>query len=148
MIIATATTVIISNVSSRSTSSSHNKQAAAATSACKMQAATAASRELEVAETTEEALTALNKAARALSCMCFPFPRSSQVYSFWRSLETPRMMKNHRVFDVFQRMTPKSHFLTCNFLMCLLHFWLEMSDFLMGLLHFHFLFFLRCQSAS
>ena len=30
--------------------------------------------------------------------------------------------------------------------MCLLHFWLVRSDFLMGLLHFHFLFFLRCQS--
>ena len=55
------------------------KQAVAATSACKMQAATAASRELELAETTEEALTALAEAARALSCMCFPFPRSSQV---------------------------------------------------------------------
>ena len=26
----------------------------------------------------------------------------------------------------------------------LLHFWLQMSDFLMGLLHFHFLFFLGC----
>ena len=31
--------------------------------------------------------------------------------------------------------------------MCLLHFCLVRSDFLMGLLHFHFLFFLRCQSA-
>ena len=78
---------------------------AAATSACKMQVATAASRELELAETTEEALKALAQAARALSCMCFPFPRSSQVYSFWRALETPRTMKNHRVFDVFHRMT-------------------------------------------
>ena len=38
----------------------------------------------------------------------------------------------------------KSHFLTCNFLMCLLHFWFDMSDFLMGLLHFLFLFFLGC----
>ena len=28
--------------------------------------------------------------------------------------------------------------------MCLLHFWLQMSDILMGLLHFHFLFFLGC----
>ena len=72
--------VIVINVSSSSTSNSHNKQAAAATSACKMKVATAASRELELAETTEEALTSLAKAARALSCMCFPFPRSSQVY--------------------------------------------------------------------
>ena len=28
--------------------------------------------------------------------------------------------------------------------MCLLHFWLQMSDFLMGLLHFCFLFFIGC----
>ena len=32
--------------------------------------------------------------------------------------------------------------------MCLLHSWLVRSDFLMGLLHFHFLVLLRCQSAS
>ena len=38
----------------------------------------------------------------------------------------------------------KSHFLTCNFLMCLLHFGLVRSDFLMGLLHFCFLFFWGC----
>ena len=53
-------------------------------------------------------------------------------------------MKNQWVFEVFHKMHLKSHFLTCNFLMCLLHFWLQMSDFLMGLLHFHFLFFLGC----
>ena len=53
-------------------------------------------------------------------------------------------MKNHRVFEVVHKLHPKSHFLTCNFLMCLLHVSFEMSDFLMGLLHFHFLFFLGC----
>ena len=56
----------------------------------------------------------------------------------------PPTMKNHMVFDVFHKMHLKRHFLTCNFLMCLLHFWLQMSDFLMGLLHFCFLFFLGC----
>ena len=147
MIIATATTVITINVSRCSTSSSHNEQAAAATSACKMQAATAASRELERAETTEEALTSLAKAARALSCMCFPFPRSSQVFRWLACLEPPKVVKNHSVYEVFHKVHLKSHFLTCNFLMCLLHFWLVRSDFLMGSLHFHLLFFLRCQSA-
>ena len=28
------------------------------------------------------------------------------------------------VFDVSHKMHPKSHFVTCNFLMCLLHVWL------------------------
>ena len=32
--------------------------------------------------------------------------------------------------------------------MCLLHFGLEMSDFLMGLLHFLFLFFLGCPDGT
>ena len=45
-----------------------------------MQAATAASRELEVADTTEEDSTTLAEAARALSCMCFPFTLAYQVY--------------------------------------------------------------------
>ena len=56
----------------------------------------------------------------------------------------PPTMKNHRVFEVFHKIHLKSHFLTCNFLMCLLHFGLVMSDFLMGLLHFCFSFFLGC----
>ena len=58
--------------------------------------------------------------------------------SSWRS----GMMKNHRVFEVFHKMYLKSHFLTCNVLVCLLHLWLQMSDFLMSLLHSHLFVFL------
>ena len=53
-------------------------------------------------------------------------------------------MKKHRVFDVFHKIHLESQFLTCNFLMCLLHFWLDMSDFLIGLLLFLLLFFSGC----
>ena len=36
----------------------------------------------------------------------------------------PPTMKNHRVFEVFHKRHLKSHFLTCNFLMCLFDIWL------------------------
>ena len=41
--------------------------------------------------------------------------------SFGLSGPSPTM-KNHSVFEVFHKVHLKSHFLTCNFLMCLLHF--------------------------
>ena len=140
-----STTIISATVSSNDFS--HNNRVGQLTQVSEMQAATAVIAEATSSSDKSIGNNSISTQSRAMSCMCFPFPRSSQVYSFWRTLETPRTMKNHNVFEVFQRMTKKTHFLTCNFLMCLLHFWLVRSDFLMGLLHFHFLFFLRCQSA-
>ena len=66
------------------------------------------------------------------------------IFRWLACLEPPKVVKNNSVYEVFHKVHLKSHFLTCNFLTRLLHFWFQISDFLMGLLHFCFLFFLGC----
>ena len=100
---STSTTIISFIVSSNDFS--QNNGEGQLTQVSEMQAGTAVIAEATKSSDKSRGNNSISTQARAMSCMCFPFPRSSQVYSFWRTLETPRTMKNHRVFEVFQRMT-------------------------------------------
>ncbi len=76
--------------------------------------------------------------------LCFPVRLLSRFTGSWLAGAPLNHEKKPSVFEFFHKVHHKSHFLTCNFLMCLLHVGLVRSDFLMDVLHFCFSFFLGC----